>query len=88
MCGTVFADERELTLRKRGKKMTDMNVTQEMIDSPFADAVLVNCGEGCAMKMEVVENYYIFFDIEMDQLPEDVDYSVENIIDEDDCRED
>jgi hypothetical protein len=65
-----------------------MKITEKMIETPFADAVLVNCAGGCAMKMEIVEDYYIYFDIEMDQLPEDVDYSVENISDEDDCRED
>ena len=71
------------------KKMTnDMNITNEMIETPFADAVLVNYGDGCAMKMEVVEDYFIYFGIEMDQLPEDVDYSVENIIDTDDQRSD
>lgn len=63
-------------------------VTQEMIDAPFENAILVNRGEGCAMRMQVIENYFVFFPIEMDQLPEDVDYSPENIIDEDDCRED
>ena len=68
--------------------MNELTITNEMIETPFGDAVLVNRGEGCAMKMEVVEDCFIYFAIEMDQLPEDVDYSVENIIDEDDCRED
>jgi len=65
-----------------------MNVTNEMIETPFADAVMVNRGGGCVMRMEVVEGYFVYFAIDTDQLPEDVDYSVGNIIDEDDCRED
>ncbi len=52
--------------------MTELNVTQEMIDSPFADAVIASFAK------KLVEDYYIFFPIEMFNLPED---GVENIID-------
>jgi len=65
---------------------TELQITDEMINNPAADAVLINYGAGCAMRMEVVAAYYIYWDIGMDQLPEDVDYSVDAIIDHDDCR--
>ena len=66
--------------------MSEQKITNEMIDTPFADAVLVNYRDACAMKMEVEEDLFVYFAIELDETPEEVDYSVDNIIKIDDQR--
>ena len=66
--------------------MTTPTITQAHIANPFGEAVLANYGDGTAMRMEVLEDIFIYFDMETDQLPEDVSYIVDNIIDVDNCR--
>ena len=61
-------------------------ITQEMIDNPLADAVMVNHGDDVAMSMDIVPHLRVYFGVLKDQLPEDVDYTTGNIIDMADYR--